>query len=180
VTGLVSAGAAVILRPAADLDPELLRGIHAAVCAETFTPLGLPSAALEPLVRSQFDAQQAGYRARFPDSTDFVVWAGEQAVGRCWLDDDGRRIRIIDLAIVPERRREGFARLALESVIQTARPRGLPLVLSVHAGNASAQALYRSLGFEIDASVDPDPLGDLALILRPAPVTSEERAVSHG
>lgn len=164
-------------------DLDLVRRLHAAVCAETFGALGLPEAALSVLIRTQFDAQRAGYRARFPTSTDLIVWAGDQPVGRCWVDDDATRIRILDLAIVPDHRRRGFARLALESVIQTAQRRGLPVALNVRAENAAALALYRSLGFEDDPAAAPDPAGDLSLLLSPSSGRSDrsdERPTAHG
>jgi ribosomal protein S18 acetylase RimI-like enzyme len=169
------------LEPAHDL--ELVRRLHAAVCAETFAALGLPAEALEPLVHTQFTAQQAGYRTQFPTSTDLVVWAGDQPVGRCWVDENATRIRILDLAIVPDHRRRGFARLALESVIQTAERRGVLVALNVRAENAPARALYRSLGFEADPAGATDPAGDLPLVLSPSSGLtdrSDERPTAHG
>jgi len=78
-------------------------------------------------------------------------------------------LQIHDLAIHPELRRRGLGRLLLGLVLDLAIARGARVaLLEVRAGNRSAAALYRSLGFEtcgLRADYYRQPTED-ALVLR--------------
>jgi ribosomal-protein-alanine N-acetyltransferase len=55
-----------------------------------------------------------------------------------------------NLAVVPEARRRGVARVLLEDLLSTARTRGVDsLTLEVRVSNDAAQGLYRAHGFRL-------------------------------
>lgn len=148
-----------------------VRALHASVTGEPFVAAGLPDEVVESLVRLQFDAQQAEYRAWWPDSVDHVVVAGDRPVGRCWTAVDTSATHVLDLAIVPSARRQGHATTCLQSVIADSHAAGRDVTLAVRADNVGARALYAGLGFVEDG--DPaSPDADLRLRLRVPVVTA--------
>lgn len=75
-------------------------------------------------------------------------------VGRLWVDASGsRRWRVLDLAVLAERRREGLATAVLGALLEDAESAGAEVALTVERRNAEALRLYRRLGFE-DAGGD--------------------------
>jgi [ribosomal protein S18]-alanine N-acetyltransferase len=58
---------------------------------------------------------------------------------------------ISTFAIHPDWRAQGYGRVLLEVMLKDASARGIQLAtLEVRAGNAAAQALYRSFGFDVE------------------------------
>ena len=58
-------------------------------------------------------------------------------------------LHILDLAVRPERRRQGLGRMLLRRVLELGARRGARLaLLEVRSGNQAAVELYRSAGFE--------------------------------
>lgn len=67
---------------------------------------------------------------------------------------DGHRGWINYLAVAPSRRRQGLARMMVDTLSAMLTERGCPkLNLQVRAGNSDAVAFYRSLGFAEDAAI---------------------------
>lgn len=91
-----------------------------------------------------------------PDQHLFTIHddADGVEVGVLWMAVNerpgGRSGYVYDVAIDPEHRRRGHARAAFIALDDVARDLGLSDIgLHVFANNPGAQALYRSLGFEI-------------------------------
>lgn len=57
-------------------------------------------------------------------------------------------VEVLNIATLPEERRQGHARLLLRHVLEWAAVPGGRAFLEVRAGNLPALALYRSLGFK--------------------------------
>jgi ribosomal protein S18 acetylase RimI-like enzyme len=80
------------------------------------------------------------------DAGQLVAFAG---LRREPLKQVAHKATVWGVIVHPERRKEGIARLLLLRLIAHAREQGaLQVQLSVNAGNAPAQTLYRSLGFK--------------------------------
>ncbi|HSU39447.1 MAG TPA: ribosomal protein S18-alanine N-acetyltransferase [Polyangiaceae bacterium] len=81
------------------------------------------------------------------------IWVARRAAGATplgfvlvWRAAD--ELHVIDLAVEPESRRLGIARLLLEQVMATGRASGAAVVLlEVRQSNQAALALYGALGF---------------------------------
>lgn len=59
-------------------------------------------------------------------------------------------LHILNLAVAPERRRQGLGRRLLQSILDVARTRGAKIAtLEVRVSNLLAQDLYTSFGFSI-------------------------------
>ena len=83
------------------------------------------------------------------DSHDFLLAVeGDTLIGYVGLMtvlDEGY---LSNIAVTPERRRQGIAETLLKALLVRARARKLAFVtLEVRAGNTPAQTLYRKLGF---------------------------------
>ena len=83
------------------------------------------------------------------DSHDFLLAVeGDTLIGYVGLMtvlDEGY---LSNIAVTPERRRQGIAETLLKALLVRARARKLSFVtLEVRAGNTPAQTLYRKLGF---------------------------------
>ena len=135
------------LRDAVPADDAFLRRLHATTHCAGYSSLALDRAALEALLRLQFDAQRAQYRTRFPHALDRIVVADGAPVGRCWTARTADELRLLDLAVAPERQRRGVAGAVLDLLLEQARDARVPLRLGVWSENAPALALYRGRGF---------------------------------
>jgi ribosomal protein S18 acetylase RimI-like enzyme len=173
-------GAAVVapilsLRPVEGSDEPLLLRIFAESHCAGFELLGLEPAALDGLIRMQFQARQAQYRMH-PGATDYLICRnvdhGEAVLGGCWLSDTAEQVRVLDIAVLTEHRRRGVATTVLAQLCAQAAIAGKPVALSVWHENAPARELYRALGFLPDPTVgaseggEPGELGNGYLELR--------------
>ena len=168
------------LRPVEGSDEVLLRIFAESHCAG-FELLGLEPAALAGLVRMQFEARQAQYRMR-PGATEYLICRDGLPVGACWLSDSAEQLRVLDVAVLGEHRRQGVARSVLGELSARAAAEAKPVRLSVWHANAPALALYRELGFTPAGPAPADPsrreeLGNGYLELElPAPAASQPSA----
>ena len=86
----------------------------------------------------------------------YVARDGKDVVGMASLlytvstAEGGKAAWLEDLVVVPEHRGRGVGHALLEYVIEQARAEGiLRITLLTDADNTGAQALYRSVGFEV-------------------------------
>jgi len=89
-----------------------------------------------------------------PDNHLFEIREPHSAltVGYLWAAALNRGVKkvgyVVQLLVLPEFRRQGHARVAMQEFEAIARELGFDTIaLNVFASNAAAQALYRSLGF---------------------------------
>ena len=79
-----------------------------------------------------------------------VVRLDGRLVGYLCLWEIGYEIHITNLAVHPDRRRQGLARSLIQSVLEDGRGRGVTLAfLEVRPTNSEALGLYESLGFSV-------------------------------
>lgn len=115
---------------------------------------GLDPALADLLRRQQCAAQDAAYRAAFPGGRFDIVERDGAPVGRIVTAVGPDVATLVDLALLPEARGHGLGSGLIAALIDEARAEGLPVRLSVGAGNAGAQRLYRRLGFRFVAGSD--------------------------
>lgn len=134
------------LRPALVQDTDFLFELYLDARAAEFSLLPLHGAQREFMLRMQFEAQQRGYAARFPASSDAIVMCKDRRVGRLWLAaGDQDEIRVLDIALLSRERGAGIGSVLLRRVLQ----KGKPVRLSVTRTNLRAFELYRRLGFMV-------------------------------
>lgn len=78
-----------------------------------------------------------------------VLASGDRIVGSAWISDDGRRLYLHHMAVLPELQGRGLGRRLMEEAAAVARERRMQMKLEVAESNGRAIALYRTFGFEI-------------------------------
>ena len=94
----------------------------------------------------QFRAQHAHYRQHYPEALWMIIEARGKAVGRLYLSRWPREHRIVDIALVPAARGQGFGSAILADLVADAAAEGKPVSIHVEKTNP-AMSLYRRLGF---------------------------------
>jgi GNAT superfamily N-acetyltransferase len=139
---------AVTLRPATGSDEPFLRALFRSTRETLLQAMPLDESQREFLCDMQFRAQEAGYRAAYPQAEHLVVCDEKgDPIGRltrAWCAD---ALVLVDIALVPQARGIGIGTSLVAALQDEARARGAPLSLSVEA-SSPALRLYRRMGFE--------------------------------
>ena len=110
--------------------------------------LPVPRSVIEGIARHQQQLQTGEYARRYPAAETWLLVDGAQAVGRVVLDWAHDMLRVVDLAVAQERRRQGVARTVLVALQAGCRGQHA-LTLRVRAENGAARALYAACGFGV-------------------------------
>ena len=138
----------VRLRPVEAADGEFLLGVYAASRADELALVPWDEEGKRAFVRSQFEAQGAQYRERFPDAEyDIILYRGQPA-GRLWIGRAPEQIRLLDIAILPEFQNRGIGAALLNSLVAESERSGLPLRHMVFKLNTAALRFYERFGFK--------------------------------
>jgi ribosomal protein S18 acetylase RimI-like enzyme len=100
------------------------------------------------LMDLQFRAQTQGYGQQFPNAMYFVIEKHHEAIGKVTLDFGSNEIRLVDIALLPKARGQGFAASVVQSLQLAASKVGTPMTLTVLSQNLPAKQLYARLGFQ--------------------------------
>jgi ribosomal protein S18 acetylase RimI-like enzyme len=95
----------------------------------------------------QSEAQESHYDHVMPDLERYVVERSGKGIGRLYLADEGATLCLVDIALLPEARGQGFGRLLVRDVIFRAEAKGQEVSLHVEQDNF-AREWYGRLGFE--------------------------------
>ncbi len=87
----------------------------------------------------------------------YSAYDGADLVGSLWLffseSDQRSESFVYELAVVPDKRRQGYGRAIMQVAIDECRTRGVAAMsLNVFGHNTGARALYDSLGFEVSST----------------------------
>lgn len=103
----------------------------------------------------QFNAMRQGYRQTFPGARFEIVSLNDAPIGTIVTDITPARIHYVDIAILPELRRQGLATTLMRTLLEEPAARGLPAEVSVMAHNAPSLALCHRLGFTQVGEIPP-------------------------
>lgn len=116
---------------------------------DDFAMLPWDDAAKAALIDQQFDAQHRHYAGAHPEVL-FLVLLDEgqgRVAGRIYLAaDQAGDIRLLDILLSPEDRRQGLGTALIGALLDQAAAEGRRVLLEVAKGNPAA-GLYRRLGF---------------------------------
>ena len=117
-----------------------------------FAVLELPDEQLNALLEQQFQAQNADYRANYPQASNEIILFREVPAGRVIYTTEHRRLNIIDMTVSSRFRGRGIGTEILNWFIEQSRASGLPIRFCVEKSNP-AQRLYERLGFKVKADI---------------------------
>ena len=136
----------ITLRPIGPEDQVFLYRVYASTRLEELAPVGWNTSEQEAFLWFQFQAQHTYYQQMYAAAEySIILWQGQQ-VGRLYLDYRSDEIRIIDIALLPEFRRQGLGTRLLSDIQSQAQQAGLAVRIHVERFNP-ALALYQHLGF---------------------------------
>jgi ribosomal protein S18 acetylase RimI-like enzyme len=134
------------LRPERDEDDGFRFQLFCESRLAAFVPLQFGPAAIDQLLRFQFQAQAASYRAGFPNARFDIIELDHLPIGRIVVDRPGDVLHIVDQAIVPPLCNRGLGTTIMKALMDEAGRAGLPLRLKVASTNDAAMRLYLRLG----------------------------------
>lgn len=138
----------LVLRGERQQDEAFLRTLYASTRADELAYVPLDAAQVDAFLRMQFDLQRAHYRRHFPAASFLIVELDGRPIGRLYVHYTPADVRVLDIALMPDRRGQGVGTWLLEKVIAEAARLGAPVTLHVAVGSV-ARRLYERLGFRI-------------------------------
>jgi GNAT superfamily N-acetyltransferase len=127
-------------------DADFLARLYASTRMDLHSVTADP-AFVASLVAMQQRLQGAGYRQQFPAARYLLLERDGVPCGRIVVDAGADALRLVDIALLPERRGQGLGSHILRALQGCATRHGVPLTLAVHASNPQARRLYAALGF---------------------------------
>lgn len=141
-----AAAPAVTLRAAEPTEAEFLYRVYASTRQEELAVTGWTAAAIEAFLREQFRFQDLHYRTHHPTTAFDLILAGDEPIGRLYVERTEATMHILDIALLPEWRGRGIGSGLLDALLAEARGAGQVVQLFVETGNP-ARRLYTRLGF---------------------------------
>ena len=136
----------VSLRPVAEGDGEFLFRVYAGTRQEELALVDWEEAQKEAFLMMQFTAQQRFYSENYPVALFRIITLDGVSCGRLYLVRWDNEIRIIDIALLPEYRKQGIGSFLLEGILAEGRREGVAVTLHVEKFNPALR-LYQRLGF---------------------------------
>jgi GNAT superfamily N-acetyltransferase len=129
-----------------DSDANFLARLYAS------TRLDLHSATADPafvaaLIAMQQRFQAAAYRDAYPGARYLLLEQDGAPCGRIVVDAGAAALRLVDIALLPERRRQGLGSHIVRALQACAARHAAPMTLAVHHANPHARRWYAALGF---------------------------------
>jgi GNAT superfamily N-acetyltransferase len=131
-------------RPAVEADELFLRALYASTRPEV---AAWPDEPREAFLGQQFEAQRAGWGVMFPNSRHDVIVLAKRPIGRVWVHCSGTECLIVDLALLPDHRRQGIGTQVVEGILVGADRAGVPTRAHVERTNTPSLAFWTRLGF---------------------------------
>jgi len=137
----------VSFRPVDEADKPFLRALYASTREDELRVVDWPESQKSAFLDMQFEAQHRYYHEQFPTAEFLVVEREGSAVGRIYVDRRTDELRLVDIALIPEVRKQGLGEALLLDLLEEGQAASLPVRIHVEQFNP-AMRLYLRLGFE--------------------------------
>jgi ribosomal protein S18 acetylase RimI-like enzyme len=138
----------VKLRPASPDDEPFLYDLYCSTRAEEMAAWGLDEAQQKTFLELQFNARQRHYEIAFAGADHRIILCDDRPIGRMLVYRSEREIRLVDIALLPERRSGGIGASLIQALLEEASSIGKSVTLHVDKLNRAAR-LYERLGFKV-------------------------------
>jgi len=146
VTFVVDENQIVRLRRATQEDDRFLVEVYGSTREDELSLTDWNANQRAAFVEMQFRAQQSHYREYYPEGEQYVVLAGDTAIGRLYVAEIEKEVRILDITVLPKHRGAGVGRRVIEAVLAEGTAIGKPVRIYVESYNRSL-GLFQRLGF---------------------------------
>ena len=136
----------VTLRPMTHDDLPFLRRVYAGTRANELAQTPWGDEEKQAFLDMQFQAQHTHYQKHFPEASYQIIEQRGEPIGRLYLDRRPDELRIIDIALLPEKRGGGIGGTLMRRILDEAALVGKPVRIHVERNNPAMQ-LYDRLGF---------------------------------
>jgi ribosomal protein S18 acetylase RimI-like enzyme len=134
------------LRPIQPEDMDFLFHLYASTREEELAVVEWEAGRKEEFLRQQFNAQHTHYQSYYPKASFDLILEDGVPVGRLYVDEWPREVRLIDISLVSQARNRGLGSRLLGELMDRGRRAGKPLTIHVEVYNP-AMRLYQRLGF---------------------------------
>lgn len=123
--------------------------LYAQSRAEELEHSGMDALQREVFVQMQFRMRQAAYSATYPTALNEIICSESRApLGRVLTDRAAGGMRLVDIAIAPERQRQGIGTQVIQELQQECTAHRWKMSLQV-LKDSSAERFYQRLGFRL-------------------------------
>lgn len=133
-----------------DDEPFLYR-LYASTRAEEVALWNWPKVQVEFFLRMQFNAQYRSYAAAYPAAEHSLLLQEGKPIGRLIVQRDATAIRLVDVSLLAEHRRQGVGTAVLRELVEECEAKGKKILLQVLSANP-VRRLYGRFGFRRFAS----------------------------
>ncbi len=134
------------LRPVRPEDDNFLLRVYSDTRADEMALVPWTTEQKGAFLRMQLEAQRRYYLEQHPEATHSLVVVDGAPAGRLYVARKTEEIRILDVAILIERRRAGIGSAVVGDLLAEARRTDLPLRIYVETVSP-ALSLFERLGF---------------------------------
>ena len=134
------------LRPATDADYAFMRALYGAARADEMPHFHFTPEQEQAFLDQQFAAQTAHYAAHYPTARFDIIERDGVPIGRLYVDVWPEEIRVVDIALMPEARKNGLGTALMTQVLEEGRAADKPVSIHVEIFNPALH-LYERLRF---------------------------------
>ena len=142
-----SPASGISLRPYRAEDQELLFAVYAGTRQAEVSAFGWNAAQQEAFLRMQFNAQQRGYEAAYPQADHQIVCLDGRPIGRIMVQRASDHMHLVDIALLSDYQGRGIGSGLLGDLAAQSDHTHVPVRLQVHKTNPGARRLYERIGF---------------------------------
>jgi ribosomal protein S18 acetylase RimI-like enzyme len=136
----------ISIRPISEADMPFLRQVYISTRLEEVRRTGWTQVQIEAFLTSQFLLQHQHYQQHYTTAVFLILQHNGHDIGRLYLDVWPTEWRIVDIALLPKFRNQGFGTKLLRTLISLAHADTKPITIHVEYENP-ARRLYDRLGF---------------------------------
>jgi ribosomal protein S18 acetylase RimI-like enzyme len=137
----------ITYRKIEDSDLPFLKEVYKSTRAAEMQLVDWPQEEIERFINQQFESQHSYYLQVYHEATFEIIYVGNEPVGRLYLWESDRQIRIVDISLLPEFRNQGIGSSILNMLMGKSDFSSKVLSIHVEVYN-HALSLYQRLGFE--------------------------------
>lgn len=136
----------IAFRPMVEADLPFLASLYASTREAELAPVPWPEEQKHAFLLDQFAKQHDHYRRHYQGADYWVIERNHQPIGRVYVYRSPGEIRLMDIALLPEHRRQGLGARLLAELLDEADSSAACISLHVESDNP-VKRLYERSGF---------------------------------